>query len=387
MFSNSIYSFPEKSLLYSVPYLLLALVSFVLLCKGKKEYNKKFSYITLIIVHLVFWGLRWHIMSDTLAYEIEFDTINPVFSWKYIETHSWWWDKGFVLFTMIVKLINPSFAFFVFINSLVDILLFSLCLKKYSNYFLISILAFLAFQGILSEVNLLRNMKSILLFLLSIKDIENRRLISFLLINFVGYTFHSSALLFFPMYWILNRHYKFRFIIVISIFITAIYLLGLNPIEQFIIQYLDIYGGELKKLNTYITTYSDDIPLSIGTLERLLTLVLVMWTYYKSEKRSSQFTIFFNSFICFYILYALFGFNSVFRDRIPYLFIYSYWFIYPYIFVFFVSKKRGLKFAFYFLFFMKIYTSTNICSAYYENIMFKVTSRQQREYLIRKCTE
>lgn len=382
MLYNNIHLFPEKSFYYSIPYLLIAFITFFLLYNGTKGYdpNKKKSYIILFVLHLIFWGLRWHIMTDTLAYEVEFYTIKPIFTWTYLEEHSLWWDKGFVLFAMLSKLINPSFQFFIFINTLIDLILFSLCLKKYSTNFAITILAFLAFQGILTEINLLRNIKAILIFIYSIQYIEKRDLKLFIILNFIGYTFHASAIMFFPMYWILNKQYKLKYILILSILATIIYLSELNIVEQLIIQLMPTSGVISNKLTAYLTT-SDESKLSIGTIERILTLILAIWVYYKTPNRSTQFTIFFNTFLCFYILYALFGFNLVFRDRIPYLFIFSYWFIYPYLFSFFTKKRHYLKYIFYSLFIMKIYTSTNMCSAYYENIISKELTRSQRSYL------
>ena len=94
-------------------------------------------------------------------------------------------------------------------------------------------------------------------------------------------------------------------------------------------------GVMSNKLNAYLGNSTDTV-LSIGTFERLLTLCVGLWVYYKTDNPPRLFTIFFNSFLVFYVAYSLFGFNEVFRDRIPYLFIYSYWFLYPYLFSYIV---------------------------------------------------
>lgn len=383
MFYEDIYHFPSRSLFFAIPYLILALISFYALSKGKPGYDikKKGTYIGLFLMFLFFFGLRWHTMSDSLAYEHEYNTIKPIFNWHYIDDHSWWWDKGFVIFTMITKLISNDFRFFVFVNTLIDISLFSICIKRYSNNYLITLMAFLAFQGILTEINLFRNIKAILLFIVSIKYIENRKWYYFFAINFLGYTFHSSALLFLPMYWLFNVRFKLKHILVVVSIFTIIYLLQLNVIENYILQYMPTNGVMSNKLNAYLDEGEETI-LSMGTFERIVTLILSIWVYFKTEKPSKYFTIFFNSFLVFYITYSLFGFNMVFRDRIPYLFIYSYWFLYPFLFDYVVVRKKGLRYIFYALFFLKVYTSTCLSSAYYENILFDVSTRSQREYLL-----
>lgn len=382
MFYENIYDFPSRSFFFAIPYLILALISFWAL-KGTTNYNvkKKGNYIFLILLYLFFFGLRWHVLSDSLAYEEEYNTIKPIFNWKYIDEHSWWWDKGFVIFTMFTKLVSNDFRFFVFVNTLIDIIFFVVCIKRYSSNFLVTILAFLAFQGILTEINLFRNIKAILLFLFSIKYIENRKWYYFFPINLLGYTLHSSALLFFPMYWLLNIRFQLKYVIVVVSVITFIYLLQLNVIENLIIQYVPTEGVVSNKLNTYMEM--DEVSvLSIGTFERLITLLLSIWVYYKTNNPSKIFTILFNSFLVFYVTYSLFGFNPVFRDRIPYLFVYSYWFLYPFLFNYVVARRRYLRFIFYLLFFVKVYTSTCLSSAFYENVLFDVSTRSQRNYLL-----
>lgn len=382
MFYENIYDFPSRSFFFAIPYLILALVSFWAL-KGTTNYNvkKKGNYIFLILLYLFFFGLRWHIFSDSLAYEAEYNTIKPIFNWNYIDEHSWWWDKGFVIFTMFTKLVSNDFRFFVFVNTLIDITLFAVCIKRYSSNFLVTILAFLAFQGILTEINLFRNIKAILLFLFSIKYIENRKWYYFFPINLLGYTLHSSALLFFPMYWLLNIRFQLKYVIVVVSVITFIYLLQLNVIENLIFQYIPAEGVVSNKLNVYMEIDEESV-LSIGTFERLITLLLSIWVYYKTNNPSKIFTILFNSFLVFYVTYSLLGFNPVFKDRIPYLFIYSYWFLYPFLFNYVVARRRYLRFIFYLLFFVKIYTSTCLCSAFYENVLFDVSTRSQRNYLL-----
>ena len=385
MFYENIYDFPSRSFFFAIPYLILAMVSFWAL-KGSANYNvkKKGNYIFLILLYLFFFGLRWHVLSDSLAYEEEYNTIKPIFNWKYIDEHSWWWDKGFVIFTMFTKLVSNDFRFFVFVNTLIDITFFSVCIKRYSSNFLVTILAFLAFQGILTEINLFRNIKAILLFLISVKYIENRKWYYFLALNLLGYTLHSSALLFLPMYWLLRIKIRFKYVAIIIGIFTVIYLFQLNVIENLILQYMPSDGVISNKLTFYLED-SENTILSVGTFERILTLGVSIWVYYKTNNPSLKFTIFFNSFLVFYIAYSIFGFNPVFRDRIPNLFIFSYWFLYPYLFNYAKSRKIYLKYGFYALFFVKIYTSTNICSAYYENILFdNLSTRHEREYLLYK---
>ena len=319
-------------------------------------------------------------MSDTLVYEEEFYTFKPNFNWAYIDDHSWWWDKGFVVFAMLCKLVHPNFFFFVFVNTLIDIILFCLCLKKYKVNIPIAILAFLAFQGILTEINTMRNIKAILLFIYSLSYIKNRQLVRFLLINIIGFTFHSSAILFLPMYWILAPKYSMWIILPTLGIFTIIYLANINILQDYLMSMM--FSADTAMINkfTHYLNNSEEATLSLGFLERILTLILCLFLYTKQSKNNSISIILLNSYFIFYILYAIFGFNFVFRDRIPYLFIYAYWFIYPFLWNYYGAKGKVIKWAFLVLFFGKIYLSTNMCSAYYETVLFHETTRSQRQH-------
>ena len=285
------------------------------------------------------------------------------------------------MFAMLCKKITPDFFFFVFVNTLVDIILFVLCLKKYKVNVTISILAFLAFSGIMQEINTMRNIKAILLFVYSISYIQDRKLLKFLVINALGFTFHSSALLFFPMYWLLNRKYPMKWLLPIITVITVVYMANINILEDYLMSLVfQDDSPMIKKFNHYLSDTSGTI-FSIGYIERLLTLILCLLVYNRQDKKDSFTLVIINSFFVFYILFALFGFNYVFRDRIPYLFVYSYWFLYPYLFEYFGKRRASYKLVFLILFFGKIYLTTRICSAYYETVLFHNTTREQREHL------
>ena len=382
---DNINTWPVSSVTYSIPYIVMALMVCVV-CRrnvfnGHTEISRR-QALFLIVVFLLFFGLRWHIMTDTLVYEEEYYTFVPNFSWNYIEVHSWWWDKGFVIFAMICKLITPSFFFFVFVNSLIDILLFSLCVKKYEVNAPIAILAFMAFQGLLMEINTMRNIKAILLFVYSISYIEEKRLWKYVVINALGFTFHSSALLFFPMYWLLNRKYSKKYLYPILAFFTIIYLANINLIQDYMMSITFSDDPAARKLSNYLET-SEESSLSLGFIERVVTLLLCLYIYPNIKKNDKGILIFINSYYMFYILYAIFGFNFVFRDRIPYLFIASYWFLYPYLFKQ-LSKRKVYSYLFLIVFGGKIFLSTHICSAYYETSLFHETTRAQRGILNEK---
>lgn len=390
------HAYPLTSWIYTIPYFLLCF--FIIFFSknfnihnaiNSEKFNKK-AYFVLFAVLTVFFGIRWFTLSDNLAYASEYHSLAPIFQWNYIEIHSWWWEKGYVIFAMFCKLITPDFHFFVFINTLIDFILLHQVIKKYSLNIPFTILLFLGFYGILMEINMMRNMKAILLFLLSIRFIEERKLLKFLLCNSIGFTMHSSAIIFFPMYWFLNIKLNKKFIAILSISFATIYLANIDIINDLIKSILNNLKQIDSSMITRVSSYHEQSSaqsLSLGTIERFITLFLALFAYFKQKEPSKQFIIFFNSYLFFFIAYAIFGFNEVFRDRVTTLFYYSYWFLYPHLALFYKGKIKYFSTIVTLYAMLRIFMLTYNCAAYYETVFFHNTSVQERAMLDAKTSK
>jgi len=381
-----LHAYPVVSWIYTIPYFFLCAFVFILSKKTniynayEKSFNRK-AYLLLFAVLTVFFGSRWYLFSDNLAYAQEYLYITPTFKWNYIEIHSWWWDKGYLIFAMLCKMITPDFNFFVFVNTLIDFILFYYVVKKHSLNIPFTIILFLGFYGIIMECNMMRNMKAILLFLISIRYIENRNLLKFLLCNIIGFSMHASALFFFPMYWLLNKKINKRALVALAMIFLFIYIANIdivNDLIKTIIFKLKLYDfHSIDKVATYYDN-SETQKLSLGTIERIITLGLAMYAYLKQKVVDKQFLIFFNSYILFFIAYSVFGFNEVFRDRFTTLFYYSYWFLYPYLAIFYKGKIKHFSLFVMIYAMLRIFMLTSNCAAYYETVFFHNSSISER---------
>lgn len=378
--------FPIESILYSIPYLILGIVSLWGImkwnyCIGVINSNKRI-YNTIFFVFLLFFGLRWHIMTDTIAYNKWFEIIEP--SWGFMSDSPIFIEPGFLLMLIGTKALNLGFSSFVFINSLVDLCLLYVCVKKYAINIPLTLLLFLAFNGIAFEINLMRNMKALLIFLYSIQFIQKRNFIKYAICQAIAISFHVSAIIFIPLYWLCNIKYNGILLLVCSIFSVSVYLFFPNMLEGLILSVISVSPEDLEKVSRY-ASQGNESRLNLGTIERLLTLLFVLLSYNKIKEE--LFTVFANLYICFFVSYSFLGFNSIFRDRLPYLFIFSYWFLYPYILQFYQKKMPYFKSILILFCFMKIVQATSYCAAYYENILFETTTISEREYLNDKIGE
>ena len=291
---------------------------------GKNERKKHMLFVFSIILLIGFLGLRGFIGWDWWAYYPSYNNLPNGFNY----------EIGYEIWSNIFYKIGLSYHHFTFINTVADILILAYVLKKYSKYPIFSMFLFLAVQGLSFEVDLLRNAKAVLLFIISIQFIKERKLIPFLILNILGMTFHMSSVIYLPMYFILNRNYS-RKIVLPLIILGNIYYLFDTKLFIHILEYMSsvlpaAVGG---KITSYLSIIPQNYKFPIGTLyfERLVTFIMVFFFLHKEknhrEKENPYSLIMENSF---YIFYLIFLFTSEFfiaSTRIGILFIYANWFL------------------------------------------------------------
>lgn len=291
---------------------------------GKNERKKHMLFVFSIILLIGFLGLRGFIGWDWWAYYPSYNNLLNGFNY----------EIGYEIWSNIFYKIGLSYHHFTFINTVADILILAYVLKKYSKYPIFSMFLFLAVQGLSFEVDLLRNAKAVLLFIISIQFIKERKIIPFLILNILGMTFHMSSIIYLPMYFILNRNYSRKIILPLIILGNIYYLLD-TKIFIHILEYMSsvlpaAVGG---KITSYLSIIPQNYKLPIGTLyfERLVTFIMVFFFLHKEknhrEKEKPYSLIMENSF---YIFYLIFLFTSEFfiaSTRIGILFIYANWFL------------------------------------------------------------
>ncbi len=203
---------------YSIPYILLIcffllIATFQLGVQLDQKTRRYLNYI-VILTYILFFGFRGFVGWDWYNYYPYFTNLPnftnlPTISNFIPEKNRY--EFGFSLFSVLIKSINPDYNFYILINCIVNITLLSIFLKRYvpSNLFAFSLVTFIVMEGFILEVNLLRNIKSVLLFLISLRYIENRKFFKFLILNLLGVLFHWSAIIYLPFifFYIYNWEY------------------------------------------------------------------------------------------------------------------------------------------------------------------------------------
>ena len=169
-----------------------------------EEKSRKYINFLVVVMYVFFFGFRGFVGFDWVNYYPFFKDIDKLSDFKFATISN---DVGFSVFASFIKTENPDYNFFILINTLVSVVLLHYFFKRYLpiRYYAFAFALFVAIGGIILELNLMRNVKGYLLFLLSIIYIEKRKPLPFFLLNLLGFLFHWSSLIFFPLYFFIHK--------------------------------------------------------------------------------------------------------------------------------------------------------------------------------------
>lgn len=368
----------EMSYLYAVPYLVVFFILCYLYHRERKQ-DKSAGRIAFIVL-LFFVGLRGHVYSDYASYYPFFEDLPTIFDWNLDFLESENFEVGFVLYSSFIKTLFPNYFCWVFINTLIDLLVFCYIFRKYSASVVLSFIALMTFMGLSIEFNLYRNSKALVFFLLSIPYLQKRKILAYMLLNILGSLFHISSLLYVPMYFVLTK--QFPKVLIWGAFITVNILLfcQISIASKLVELVTSLLGMErlTLKLTNYLLT-AEEQGITLGYLERTFSFILFALFYNRLVVDRECNKIFLNSFFFYYILLLLFSDVAVFATRIPLLFVFSYWLLYPNTLS--VIQKKGNRYILFSLFFVLCFfeiSRNNHIMKMYDNLLWGILPYEER---------
>lgn len=297
-----------------------------------KRMRENFFLFSLLLL-ILFFGLRGYIGYDWYSYKPNFDsisTLGEIFKGDLGILNSGY-ELGFQFYTALIKSFTSNYFIYNFINTAVDFLILYFVIRRYSKYPMFSLLLFFSVYGLTLEIDMLRNAKSIMLFLISIEYIEERKPLKFLVLNILGILFHSSSLLYLPMYFLLNIKWNKKFILALFIIGNIYYLLDMRIAIKIIKEYNTLLPAPIgSRLSGYFSIIPVDFPLgfTLYYFERVL-LFVGCWLVRDELIRKKYGNIMLNSLYISIFFFLYLSEFSVISMRFGLLFIYSYWFIIP----------------------------------------------------------
>lgn len=166
------------------------------------KYNKSI-YIFIVVLLVLVSGLRQGV-GDTYTYRDIFDTI-PSNVFSYLSSDIVTEDRGFYLIVAFIKqFISTDSQVALFVFSLITIALICYGLYKYTDDVKMAIFLFITMGCFSTSMNGVRQYVAAAILFTSLPLIKERKLIPYLIVVYVAYTMHASAIIFLPLYLLNN---------------------------------------------------------------------------------------------------------------------------------------------------------------------------------------
>lgn len=372
---------------YSVPYVIVILSLFYLALvenrtssAHKKERLAKIAAFILIF----FFGLRGFVQSDFQNYYPWFESLptlwnNRDFFGAFTENY----EPGFVLFSVLCKSIFPNYFIWIFICTLIDILLLKKIFNEYSVNVCLSFAIYFAIGAVIMEFNLMRNIKAILILILALKYIRERQMWKYILCVLTAMLFHITAIIFIPLYFVLGKRWPKPVLIGIFIACMAVLFLRISFLSTLLPLVAQLLGGEyviMTELYLASGMLDTSYGISFGLIERVITLFLVIFYYGKWADKTGNRYIFPNMVVIYFMCFTLLTEMSMLLERFAYFFALSYCILYPNLFkeVHIHSRRTLLAFFIFAVFTLKIAQQTQSVVCRYDNVLFGIESFEKR---------
>lgn len=219
------------------------------------------SLLKISILWLILYeGMRWEIGTDWFGYYNDFIT----------QDYSSHTELGFVFFSGLVRKVTSSYTVFLLILTTFFYLVLYQFIKKYSRVPLMSLCIYYCIMLGLMGSN--RQLSALFVCLLSLAFAFEKKFIPYFICLIIAFTLHTTSIVFFPAYFIINRHIGRKWLVlgcIIAIFVGLSGVVNNIPYINYV-ELLDANSSE--KLAVYtsgdISAYS-----YFGTFKRLIIVI------------------------------------------------------------------------------------------------------------------
>ena len=214
----------EKMSVYLVLCLLLAYPA--RLCVLARRQGRSAQRVALAMSCVVLWffmAMRAQTVGVDTKYYVCIYQQFPQISWKELFTaqlyptprRTWELDlePGYRLLNKLLSIYLPAPQWITVANSALIIALLYRWLRRESPNAMLSIWLYLTLGVYQTEMNVARNAIAILLGYTAFHWIKERKLAPYFLQILMAVSFHKSAVVFLPLYWLVNRRWKYRHVL------------------------------------------------------------------------------------------------------------------------------------------------------------------------------
>ena len=379
---------------YSIPYIVILLLFGIytfLYEKSEDEKQKQLILLFSVTVFFIFFAFRGYVYSDWLSYSELYANVewSDIFDITNSKRKAVIREPGFTALMYFCSLFTREYAFLVIVITTIDIILFVRFLKRWNvRNIPFSLMLFFTFEGVGLMFNALRNQLAIFIFLNALEYILRRKPLHYIAICFAALCFHSSSILYFPLYFFLDRKINKWIFLGLILGFFAFYISQMSIVLT-LIKIMGIEGALGEKAIYYTESFTTARALSpTGTLEKL-GLTLLIFLYYEKLTNNKSNIILINSLVLCYFFYYVFGEFRELSSRLSLLFQYSYWVLCIRLTdVFAIQNNKRLFGGIFFLYCLYMTAlAYKMPIQEYDNLLFGAKSQTERLKIYNKTVE
>lgn len=252
--------------------LISGAIAFFSVLKELKSKKNIFWSFTLLLV--LFDGLRWEMGTDWPSYFAYFSVAD---SYKQPG-----FEPGFLLYTSLIRNITENYSIYLLITTAIIYIGIFYTVFKMTNYSFISL--FYLVGTIPWYSGSLRQMMASVFFVLALKASIDRKLINFIVLMVIGLMFHTTILVFFPIYWLYGMSSITFILLFIAIAVLSFFSKNLIQLLDGIANYYSFNKSFSERIGGTLE-FSNPV---LGFLRKIFTLTGIIFFSLAAKKTWSM---------------------------------------------------------------------------------------------------
>ena len=308
------------------------MIPFSILDYGKKTFSvyylEKYLFFFCLAYFIIIAGGRYYPgTGDWDHYRGTFEASGKIGDIRMLG----YFEPGFELLANIIKTFSDHYVFFFTAYEVIVCVLLYYNIKNYLGYPITTCCLYFSIFFLTMDLIQIRSLLAVQIFIFSIQFIKDRRIVPFVLCIICSTMIHITSIILFPLYFVLDRRFKKRTLLLITIIGVFINLLAIDLIVP-IFGLISPLTGDY--LNIKITAHMLSAmvtrrPLGFIHIEFLFFFPLLMKYRKKLLDCDRYGNIFFNMFILYGMSIFYLWRVSVLSGRIKFFFITSLIYLIP----------------------------------------------------------
>ena len=289
-------------------YFLIALILFLSALSQVFNYGREIGLLSKTCLFLGFWliaglayqtGVDWHVYQDVYGYVVPlFDVVS---NGGFFDSNTGILaEPGYGLIASFTAMFSSEYQLLQLLLLLLGSVFFFKSLKKYTiNYYAV-VLLYLGYVYITLNMSGIRQSVALSIMFYALQFILERQFFRFVFFVLIASMIHYTALIFLPLYFILNKRFSIRGIFIVLGVAFTLYVFRVPILTNAVSTFAQYSGNPFVfKIYQYLVL-SDELPkISLKMFLNIFMIILLIYRRDEMIARNRYSNIFFNLFVIY----------------------------------------------------------------------------------------